>query len=351
MADDPPWQRRGLLLLRVFLGATFTFAALQKVSDPAFTDPTAAGSLAAQLTALAPASPLGPLLRAVTPYAAVLAWSVAAAELAVGLATLAGLWSRLAAIGGAALSLLFWLTVSWRTRPYYYAPDPVFAVAWLTLALAAPISPALDLSRAGPGLRADSGAGTGAGSGSRALPEKPGRRRTLRWGAAALLALVGGTLAAAAGWSGRRGPTDTGRTAGTAAGSAAGPDPTAGPGPTTGPAPTAGDLQPVARLADLPVGQPVAFHDPGTDRQAYLTRTGADQVRALSAVCTHALCTVEWQAPQRQFFCPCHGSLFDPSGAVLRGPATAPLPPVAVELRGAQVVVQVVPGPGSPSGG
>src|SRR5205807_1605957 len=38
--------------------------------------------------------------------------------------------------GGALLSLLFLLTVSWHSRPYYYGADVVFLAAWLPLLFA-----------------------------------------------------------------------------------------------------------------------------------------------------------------------------------------------------------------------
>ena len=44
---------------------------------------------------------------------------------------------------------------------------------------------------------------------------------------------------------------------------------------------------------------------------------------ALSAICTHAGCTVRFATTQLS--CPCHGSLFALDGSVTRGPATRPL--------------------------
>lgn len=50
-------------------------------------------------------------------------------------------------------------------------------------------------------------------------------------------------------------------------------------------------------------------------------------LHGVSPVCTHARCLVEWNGADTAWDCACHGSRFDPSGQVLRGPAKKNLEP------------------------
>jgi cytochrome b6-f complex iron-sulfur subunit len=70
----------------------------------------------------------------------------------------------------------------------------------------------------------------------------------------------------------------------------------------------------------------------------YLVRT-ADGFLALWQKCTHLGCAVPWVENDKQFHCPCHGSLFDPVGVVTGGPAPRPMDYFPVEIRDGEVWV------------
>jgi cytochrome b6-f complex iron-sulfur subunit len=56
-----------------------------------------------------------------------------------------------------------------------------------------------------------------------------------------------------------------------------------------------------------------------------LVRSSPTTVVAISNICTHAGCAVGYDRANRVLNCPCHGSQFSLTGAVLRGPALSPL--------------------------
>jgi glycine/D-amino acid oxidase-like deaminating enzyme/nitrite reductase/ring-hydroxylating ferredoxin subunit len=81
-------------------------------------------------------------------------------------------------------------------------------------------------------------------------------------------------------------------------------------------------------LDDLDVGSgtvtSVGGHDVAIHR-------GSDGISAVSATCTHQGCLVAFGAATQTWDCPCHGSRFDTSGAVVQGPAIDGLEPVELD--------------------
>ncbi len=64
------------------------------------------------------------------------------------------------------------------------------------------------------------------------------------------------------------------------------------------------------------------------------------KLHALSLVCTHLGCLVEWSPERRQLICPCHRASFDLGGNVLEGPPPRPLRSFEVSVQGDRVLVR-----------
>jgi len=78
------------------------------------------------------------------------------------------------------------------------------------------------------------------------------------------------------------------------------------------------------------------------DRQVvFLIKSGDSQITALSSTCTHLGCRVSWDAKAETLKCPCHGGVFDRTGAVKAGPPPAPLARLSTKLEGDQVLVEL----------
>jgi cytochrome b6-f complex iron-sulfur subunit len=76
------------------------------------------------------------------------------------------------------------------------------------------------------------------------------------------------------------------------------------------------------------------------DQGFFVIRKG-EQLFALSSICTHRTCKLDAES-DRSFFCPCHGSTFDPSGKVTEGPARRDLPTLpSVTNENGQLLVTV----------
>ena len=339
---------KALLPLRIFFGLTFLYAGIDKLIDPAFFDSASAGGIAAQMALFARVSPLAPLAKALEPAAIPLGLLIALGEIAIGLGALTGLGFRLAAAGGAFMSLIFFLTASWTTHPYYYGPDLPYAFGWLTLAIAgdADLVPKairdfgvfLTVDQPGPYRRS-------------AQPVQVEvsltRRHVVRVAAlgAASIAVAslsiplrslrgnrvddGGIAAASNGIP----DASTSPQPGSAQPSvAATSQPSLAPG-ASGPAFTPSGLT-VAQIATVDAKGVIGFRVPATapaslpaGDSAAIIKLKDGSYAAYDLTCTHEGCRVGWDAKDHVLLCPCHGAAFDPENhaAVLGGPTNQPL--------------------------
>ncbi len=323
-----------LLPLRLFIGATFLYAGLQKLTDPQFFSATAPGFIGHQMGGFVRAgSPLSGLITAVAiPHAKEFGALIALCEVWVGLSALFGLLTRAGALGGLATSLTFYLTATWSTHPYFLGADLPYAFGWLTLALAGPDALTLDNYFFNAARMQAS---------ERARMQQRGRRRSLipapstidlvprkaairGLGAAAGL-MVGGALVGAI--AKLLSPSST-----LAATSAALPATSASSAASTGSAQAGQTL--LGSVKSLAVNSAASYTDPQSGDPALLIHLASGKFVAYDAVCTHAGCTVEYDPTQQQIICPCHGAAYDPTraAAVINGPAQQPLATLSVKV-------------------
>jgi cytochrome b6-f complex iron-sulfur subunit len=70
------------------------------------------------------------------------------------------------------------------------------------------------------------------------------------------------------------------------------------------------------------------------DNSILIINMGNNVFHALSRICSHASCLVNYDSNNQKLPCPCHGSKFDLNGAVLNGPATRALTKYNTSLNG-----------------
>lgn len=340
-----------LFPVRLFLGLTFVYGGIQKLSDPGFLHPGAPTYIGTQLRGFAHGAPGGFLLRAFAiPHPGLAGVGVALVEIAVGLLVATGLLTRPAAVVGLLLNLLLFLTNSWHTYPYFLGSDIVFVFAWLPFTLVGaarqptlgPLLERIALERAGPRRPPAPVRGQRPSSRRAPLPGAGEPQLTRRGVIGASLSIVAAATAVVAGLSVLlRGSYRPARALGAAA-----PTPTTSTAAKTSTPPDARTTSPAGRLpsgavrlgsaSQLPAGQGATYRDPGDGQPDIVIREANGGLVAHSAVCTHAGCTVGYQGGQ--IVCPCHSSVFDArTGAVITGPATTPLPPRKVIERGGAI--------------
>jgi Rieske Fe-S protein len=72
-------------------------------------------------------------------------------------------------------------------------------------------------------------------------------------------------------------------------------------------------------VSEIAPGQAKVISVDGEKVAAHRDPDGA--LHAVSAICTHRGCVVDWNAVDRSWDCPCHGSRFTYDGHVIQGPA------------------------------
>ncbi len=328
-----------LFPLRLFLGVTFVYAGIQKLSDPGFLHAGAPTYIGSQLQAFANGTPGGFVLRTFAlPHPELAGVGVAVTEILIGLLVTSGLFTRIAAAAGLGLNLLLFLTASWHTTPYFLGPDLVFTFAWLPLVLAgAEGQPALDtlIESRSPALDRRIRLNPHEGGESEPLTS---RRVLLAELAGAAVAIAGISALAKGTYTATRSLAAGSSSAQAGAGSPAGGHPAAGHGAAGG---HGGSSLPSGAVklgpgSRLPSGQAATYIDPADGSPDILIRESGGSLKAFSAVCTHAGCTVGYEGGV--IVCPCHGGEYSAeTGEVIAGPPPSGLAPKQVVEAGGQI--------------
>jgi thiosulfate dehydrogenase [quinone] large subunit len=356
----PGWV---LLPLRLFLGVTFVYAGIQKLTDPQYFDSSAAGYIGKQIQAFAIGSPLHVfLLQVALPHASLFGALVAYGEIAIGLSTLLGLLLRPAAFFGLLLNLVFFLSASWHVYPYFYGADIVFVFCWITILVAGPVESwigAYDTVlvprilaitaeewRSGMAqiLHILLGVRTTAMSSPEQNQVKSASNIRARQAQTTRRNFLGGLVTGGSGmlillWLAQNlhllpqspsAPTAI-RTG------------VIHHAPTPAPTPTGGHAITIAHVHSVPANSAVTFTIPSNSDPGVLVHLNNGKFVAYDATCTHAGCPVQFDPNSKYLICPCHGAEFDPAnaGAVVEGPANAPLASVPISINHATGTISI----------
>ena len=379
----PGWTGWIVVPLRLFLGVTFLYAGIQKLTDPQYFNPQARGYIGHQIAAFATGSPLRSfLINVAVPHAVLFGALVAFGELAIGLGALLGFLLRPAALFGLLINLVFFLSADWHIFPYFYGSDIVFIFCWITLFIAGPanqVLPALDTRLAASLVRRAEPARQprvaalctfllGVKIGPAVLSELqpaqamqfrqrpassqpqfrspyPGQRaseyrmwqlaearqqsrRNFVWGT-----VTGAGVMLVLAWLAEALHLLPGSNTNDLASSTV-VTPTLGSPVANGTPTSTLPNGVIAKISDVPVNSSTNFTLPSNGDPGILIHLSNGQFVAYDATCTHAGCPVDYDPSSHDLVCPCHGAVFDPSqsAAVLQGPAQTPLTSVPITV-------------------
>lgn len=92
-----------------------------------------------------------------------------------------------------------------------------------------------------------------------------------------------------------------------------------------------------AKLSEVPPNSGKIFKF--GNKPGILVRSATGEFKALSAVCTHLECIVQYRDDTKQIWCACHNGQYNLSGKNIGGPPPRPLEEYKVNTRGDDVVV------------
>jgi thiosulfate dehydrogenase [quinone] large subunit len=341
-----------ILPMRWFLGITFIYAGIQKITDPGFFTTGSPTYIGTQIVNFGRNSPIHFLMTAFAQHAVFIGVLTIMTEITIGVLVTLGLFTRIAAVIGLTVNFMFFLSASWNIYPFFLGSDIVFCVCWLTLALTGPGAFSLDPMIEGPlaylagrpiqrlltGVHHPVRVGEPPdGHSALQIVGDETRRRTIHSlsrreavaaGLGTVVLFVLALIPRGRPNSTAAGAPSTGATVPAAATNATQP----------AAAPTASTGHVVGNVNQIPVNSALATTDPKSGDPAVVIHASDRKFYAYDAVCTHAGCTVQYDSSSKLLICPCHGGAFDPlqQAQVVQGPPPAPLTalPIRIDAQG-----------------
>ncbi len=93
-------------------------------------------------------------------------------------------------------------------------------------------------------------------------------------------------------------------------------------------------------LTSLDLKQVDGWREVDSSETVYVTKDAQGTMAVLSAICPHMGCTVAWRDGEHDFYCPCHGSVFDADGKHVSGPAPRGLDPLPNKVEDGKLLVK-----------
>lgn len=75
------------------------------------------------------------------------------------------------------------------------------------------------------------------------------------------------------------------------------------------------------------------------DEHVWVVETKGKVFLAVSAICTHKRCILDWDKEKERFICPCHKGIFDKDGNPIYGPPEKPLKRFSISTKGDEIIV------------
>jgi menaquinol-cytochrome c reductase iron-sulfur subunit len=93
-------------------------------------------------------------------------------------------------------------------------------------------------------------------------------------------------------------------------------------------------------MAPLDLKQIDGWREVESSQTVYVTKSTGGDLQVLSSICPHMGCTIAWREAHSDFYCPCHGSVFEPDGKHVSGPSPRGMDPLPNKAEDGNLLVK-----------